>query len=302
MDKTDFFLVKTLSSNSRLTYRELADMIDMSVSAVHKRIRALEEDEVIHTYTARPSFFALKYLLVLIFGTSNTKSIDALNKELGQHESIYYVVNAGGKYLYISALIRDLTELQEFGSYVSKTALISEPTIGIVNQYLSFPNPNLTHASLPEPLTSIDYKILKALNRDSRKSVTDIADDVGISAKTVRKRLDRMRENNLATFSIDWTAHKVSFVTTFNVYLNEGTDMNSTIQHIYQKYSENVAYCVTYSNIPNFMTVHTWAETARESQKIQEELQTEGFKDVIPHILLSGNYYECWVDQMLRSK
>ncbi|MFW9823210.1 MAG: winged helix-turn-helix transcriptional regulator [Candidatus Thorarchaeota archaeon] len=299
MDKTDFFLVKTLSFNSRLTYRELADMTDMSVSAIHKRIRHLEEERVIQTYMARPSFLALNYLLVLIFGTSNAKSIDAINKELGQHESIYYVVNAGGKYLYVSALIRDLSELQEFGSYVSKTAKITEPTIGIVNQYLSFP---LASRTYPEPLTTIDYKILKTLNRDSRKTITDIADEVGISAKTVRKRLDRMVEHDLATFSIEWTAHKISFVTTFNIYLNEGQDMNSTIQHLYQKYSENVAYCIAYSNLPNFLTLHTWAETARESQKIQEELQTEGFKDIVPHILLTGNYYECWVDQFLRTK
>ncbi|MHA2036101.1 MAG: winged helix-turn-helix transcriptional regulator [Promethearchaeota archaeon] len=299
MDKTDFFLVKTLSFDSRLTYRELAYMTDMSVSAIHKRIRNLEEEEVIRTYTARPSFVALNYLLVLIFGTSRAKSMDAINKELGQHESIYYVVNTGGKYLYISALIRDLSELQEFGSYVTKTAQMSEPTIGIVNQYLSFP---VTRRTLPEPLTSIDYKILKTLNRDSRKTITDISDDVGISAKTVRKRLDRMWEHNLAAFSIEWTAHRISFVTTFNIHINEGQDMNSTIQHLYQKYSENVAYCIAYSNIPHFLTLHTWAETARESQKIQEQLQTEGFKDIIPHIILTGNYYECWIDQLLRTK
>ncbi|GAG54843.1 unnamed protein product, partial [marine sediment metagenome] len=37
-------------------------------------------------------------------------------------------------------------------------------------------------------------------------------------------------------------------------------------------------------------------------QKIQEELQTEGFKDIIPHIYLSAKWYECWVDQLLRTK
>jgi hypothetical protein len=111
-----------------------------------------------------------------------------------------------------------------------------------------------------------------------------------------------MEEYNLVNFSLEWTAHKISFVTTFNVYLNEGTNMNSTVQHLYQKYSQNVAYVLPFSNIPNFITLHTWAETAQESQRIQEELQTEGFKDVIPQIMLSGKYHECWVDQMLRTK
>ena len=293
MDEIDYFLLKKLLENSRVTYRELADMTDMSVSAIHKRIRRLVDDGFITTFIARPSFIALKFLLVLIYGTSNAKSMDEVSKELGQHESIHYIGISGGKYLQVSAFLRDLSELQEFGSYVSKTAHISEPTIAIVN---------LPYLTLPEPLTSIDFKILKTLNRDARKSLTDIADDVGISAKTVRKRLDRMIENKLATFTIELIIHKIIYVTVFHVYLNEGTDMNSTIQHINEKYSKNMVYCLNYSNIPNFITLHTWARNAQESQIIQEKLQNEGFKDIIPRIFLSAKWYECWVDQLLRTK
>ncbi|MHA2182730.1 MAG: winged helix-turn-helix transcriptional regulator [Promethearchaeota archaeon] len=293
MDETDYLLLKKLLENSRVTYRELADMTDMSVSAIHKRIRSLIDDGYITTFIARPSYIALKTLIVLIFGTSNAKSMDEVSKELGQHESIHYVGISGGKYLQVSAILRDLSELQEFSSYVTKTAHISEPTIGIVN---------VPYLTLPEPLTSIDYKILKTLNRDARKPITDIADDVGISAKTVRKRLDRMVENNLATFTIELIIHKIILITVFHVYLNEGTNMSSTIQRINEKYSKNLVYCLNYSNIPNFITLHTWALNAQESQRIQEELQNEGFKDIIPRIFLSAKWYECWVDQLLRTK
>jgi len=293
MDETDFFLLKKFLENSRVTYRELADMTDMSVSAIHKRIKRLEGDGFINAYIARPSFIALKYLLVLIFGTSNAKSMDALSKEIGQHESIFYIGITGGKYIYISAFLRDISELQEYSTYVSNTAQISEPTIGIVN---------MPYLTIPEPLTSVDYKILKTLNKDARKPITDIADDVGLSAKTVRKRLDRMIGNYLASFTIELTVHKIIFLTVFHVYLNEGTSMNSTIQHINQKYSKNIVYCLSYSNIPNFLTLHTWAKNTQESQRIQEELQKEGFKDVIPHIFLSAKWYDCWVDQLLRTK
>ena len=293
MDGTDYFLLKRLIENSRVTYRELADMIDMSVSAVHKRIRNLEEDGFINTFIARPSHIALKYLTVTIFGSSKAKSMDAISKELGQHESVFYIGIAGGKFLYISGFLRDISELQDYSTYVSRTAQISEPIVGIIN---------LPFVTTPEPLTTIDYKILKTLNRDARKPITDVADDVGVSAKTVRKRLDRMIENNLVSFTIELTVHKIIFLTVFHIYLNEGTNTNSSIQHIYQKYSKNVVYCLSYSNIPNFLTLHTWAENTQESQRIQEELQKEGFKDVIPHIFLSAKWYECWVDQLLRTK
>lgn len=293
MDETDYFLLKRLIENSRVTYRELAEITGISVSAVHKRIKSLEEDGFINTFIARPSYIALKYLVVTIFGTSKAKSMDALSKELGQQENVFYIGIAGGKFLYVSGYLRDISELQDFSTYISKTAQISEPTVGILN----FP-----YLTTPEPLTVIDYKILKTLNRDARKPITDIADDVGLSAKTVRKRLDRMIENYLATFTIELTVHKVIFLTVFHIYLNEGTNTKSMIDHIYQKYSKNVVYCLSYSNIPYFITMHTWAENPQESQRIQEELQTEGFKDVIPHIFLSAKWYECWLDQLLRTK
>ena len=293
MDDLDLFIIRNLLENSRLTYRKLADMTDMSISGIHKRIRRLEDDGIIAAYVAQPSVIALKCLFVLIFGTSDAKSMDVVSKELGQHESIRFVGITGGKFLYITAYLRDISELQGYGAYVSKTAQIREPTIGIIN---------IPYMTTPEPLSSIDFKILKTLNRDARKPITDIADDVGISAKTVRKHLDRMIENRLASFSIQWMPHKNNFVTVFHIILNEGTDMNSTLKHINEKFSQNIAYCLNYSNIPNLITLHTWAKNTQNAQKIQEELHSEGFKDVNPHIFIAAEWFDCWVDQLLRTR
>jgi len=293
MDEIDLLLLRKLLENSRITYRELAEMNNMSVSAIHKRIKKLEDEEIITAYIAQPSVIALKCLFVLIFGTSDAKSMDAVSRELGQHESIRFVGIAGGKFLYITAYLRDISELQGYGAYVSKTAQIREPTIGIIN---------IPYITTPEPLSSIDFKILKTLNRDARKPITDIADDLGLSPKTVRKHLDRMIENRLASFSIQWMPHKNNFVLVFHLILNEGIDMNSTLQHINEKYSQNIAYCLNYSNIPNLITLHTWAKNTQDGHKIQEELYTEGFKDVIPHIFIDAKWFDCWVDQLLRTK
>ena len=130
---------------------------------------------------------------VLVFGTSNAKSMDGVSTELGQHENIYTIAIAGGKFLYIACYIRDITELQDLSSFISKTAQISDPTVGIIR---------VPYFTSPESLTSIDYKILKTLNRDSRKPIIDIADDVGLTAKTVKKRLKRLIENKLVTFTL----------------------------------------------------------------------------------------------------
>ena len=294
MDDIDLKILKKLSQNCRLTYRELATMINMSISAIHKRIKNLVDDETISAFIARPNSIALKYLSVAIFGTSNAKSMDAVSKELGQHENVYYVLIESGKHLLILGYLRDISSMRDYSTYVSETAQISAPIIGITD---------IPYITTPEPLSTIDYKILKTLNRDARKPITDIADDVGISAKTVRKRLVRMIENKLVNFTVEWTEKAENNLTTgFHIYLKEGTSINSTNQYLYEKYSENIIICLSYSNIPNFTTMYVWTRNIQESQKIQEELQTEGFKDIIPYIALSGNSYDCWVDQLLRIK
>lgn len=294
MDVIDLKLQQKLIENSRLTYRELAKITNMTVSAVHKRIKKLEEDEIIIAYIARPNMFVLNCLTVVIWGTSTAKSLDAVCNELGQHESIFSTAITSGKFIYISAYLRNISELQEYGSYVTRTAHLSDPTIAILNKPFT---------SVPEPLTQIDYKILKALNRDARKPIIDIADEVGLSAKTVKKRLDRMIENNLASFSIEWSPlYTDSFLTLFHIKLNPGSDLYSTMQHLSTKYSQNIFVCASFSNIPNFILLEIWTKTPRDAQLIQEELQTEGFNDVVPHIFLSISWYECWVDQFLRTK
>ncbi|MFW9999734.1 MAG: AsnC family transcriptional regulator [Candidatus Hodarchaeota archaeon] len=294
MDEIDLIIVRKLLENSRLTFRELAEITSMSVSTIHKRIQSLIDDGTINAFIVRPTMISLKGLWLLASGTSSAKSMDLVSRELGNHESIYLVTIASGKFLYIGAYLRNISELQEFTSFLTKATQISNPSIGIIN---------IPYITTPETLSSIDYKILKTLNRDARKALTDIGEDIGISAKTVRRRLDRMIEYNLAFFTIEWTPKSENnFITIFHLYLNDGTNVNSTIQHIYQKYAQNVVYCLTFSNIPNYITMHTWAKTSIDAQKVQEELQTEGFKDVIPRIILYGNYYDCWVDQLLRSK
>ncbi len=294
MDEVELIIIRKLLENSRLTFRELAEITSLSVSTIHKRIQSLIDDGTINAFIVRPTMVSLKGLWLLASGTSNAKAMDLVSQELGNHETVNLVTIASGKFLYIGAYLRDISELQEFTSFLTKASQISDPTIGIIN---------IPYITTPETLSSIDYKILKTLNRDARKSLTDIGEDVGISAKTVRRRLDRMIENNLAFFTIEWTPKSENnFITVFHLFLHEGTDIKSTILHITEKFSPNIAYVLSYSNIPNFITIHTWTKSSKDSQGIQEAIQDEGFKDVIPHIVLYGNYYDCWVDQLLRTK
>jgi Lrp/AsnC family transcriptional regulator, leucine-responsive regulatory protein len=294
MDELDLFIVKKLMKNARLSYSDLAHETDLTITAVHKRVQKLLENGTIKGFIARPNIATLKGIMVGVWGTSKARSIDDVCARLGDHDGISFVAMLSGKFLYILASLRDISELQNYSSFVAKTSEIENPTLGIIN---------IPYQAEPESLKSIDYKILKALNHDARKSVADIAAEVGLSAKTVTKALERMMEKNLAEFTILWApTSENDFITVFYIYLQDNSNIPATYRHLMEKYGKNVSYILVYSNIPNFVTMHCWAKSSGEMQKIQRELQTEGFKDISPYILLGGKYYDCWLDKMLNKK
>lgn len=53
MQEPDRSIVRELCADGRLSYTDLADRVGLSVSAVHQRVRRLEERGVIHGYGAR---------------------------------------------------------------------------------------------------------------------------------------------------------------------------------------------------------------------------------------------------------
>ena len=59
MEETDRAIVAALSHDGRLSYTDLADKVGLSVSAVHQRVRRLEQRGVIKGYYARLDHEAL---------------------------------------------------------------------------------------------------------------------------------------------------------------------------------------------------------------------------------------------------
>ncbi|HLU45998.1 MAG TPA: Lrp/AsnC family transcriptional regulator [Natronosporangium sp.] len=59
MEETDRAIVAALAADGRTSYTELAERVGLSVSAVHQRVRRLEQRGVIRGYAARLSYDAV---------------------------------------------------------------------------------------------------------------------------------------------------------------------------------------------------------------------------------------------------
>lgn len=298
MDATDVTLIQFLLMNSRCSYAELAEKLGLSVNAVHKRIHSLIETGVIRKFTARPGALAVNFVNVFVWGASQLESLQDLPDKLKTQGSIYWLAVGGGKYLYFGAYLRHINELSALTNYIRKEAGIPEPTVGIMAIPSVMPfSANL--ASIDTTLCDLDYRIIHALKDNARKAISDVADEVGVSAKTVRRRLTRMTKNWLIELSVEWYPDASNdIITLFNLRLRPDVDMSIAYQ-IQKKYAPNVLFYWSFANIPSIATFAVWTNSMKELQSIRERLEKEdGVLSTVPNIIYVGYIFNTWRDQL----
>jgi DNA-binding Lrp family transcriptional regulator len=296
LDKTDVILCQLLLQNSRLSYRELAEKLDLSVTAVHNRIQSMIDIGIIRRFTAGLSILVQGAIHVLIFGNSKTTSINALKPKLAKQGSIYWLAVAGGNVLYVGAYLRDIAELDGLARFVKETAEMPELTVGITTSPIP---PGINFMDIQMKLSGLDYKIIRSLKDNSRKATSDIAQEVGVSAKTVSRRLAYMEKNFLVQLSIDWYPDASNdIMSVFHVTLK--SDANPcTPDLILQKHYPNTLFYWGFSNIPNSYLFMVWTPTSKELKDVRESFeQNQGILSVSPNVVYTGYIFQTWRNQI----
>ena len=201
----------------------------------------------------------------------------------------------GGNILYIGAYIKNIYELEPLVSFIKETAEMPEPTVGIT----TYPTAStVVNFDIETDLCDLDYKIINSLKDDSRKPIADVAEEIGVSAKTVRRRLDRMIKNYLIELSISWYPDASNdIMSIFHVQLKPDADKN-TPNLILQKHYPNTLFYWGFSNIPNTYIFMTWSPTSRDVKDLRESLEQEpAVQSVTPNIIFSGYVLDTWRDK-----
>lgn len=303
MDAVDIVLIQQLLVNSRTPYRELAEKLGLSVNAVHKRVNHLMEIGVIEAFTARVSLMALEMdsVTVLAWGHTTSDAIDDTTGILGTDETIYWVTVTGGNNLYIGAQLKGIGDLDRFVSFLRSEGHVQDPTIMILS---AFGGPTPTAVPLIGPLSSLDYRIINSLRKDSRKRVSTISEELGVSATTVRRRLSKMMDEGSIELSLEWYPDKSNdIMTILHLDLDEAIDGGKIVPLLYNQYSPNVMFHLGGSNMPNHVLCIIWTNTMGEMQDIRRRLEAEDIvKTVMPNVIHDGKLYDTWRDEIVKKK
>jgi len=304
MDDTDRKLLVLINSNPRAHYRELAKRLGISRQAVHRRIRVLTETGVIQGVFARVSIPYLDAVSVAISGVSKTASIEKTLDRLGESEFTHRVVVAGGNYLYVVGLLRNISELDGFSEFVKRAAEMPAPSVGIYNLddgLMPYPVDGSEKRKLSyKELTPLDLRIIASLKGDARRSLADIADMVGVSAKTVRRHLEDMISDGSLDLSapMDLTSGGDLFLV-MHVNIKGGADKIEVGRRLLSKKYFHDQYIRTYSNIPGLLGWIFWSDKMTEIRKaLRETGEDEDVQSVMLNFAYIERLYPTWRDKL----
>jgi len=293
MDQTDLRLCLLLLANSRTPVRELGDKLGLSVAAVHGRLQALRDEGIIKAFTARIGLGKLQATTVMAWGTSRAPSNEDILNRLRRDDRIYWVAFGGAGVVYVGGYLPRMTDLDGYVSFLAKEAELTNPVVGIMPMGSGLPD---------EPvLDRTNCRILRALQRDARRSIADVAAEIGLSTKTVGRRLERMLSDGSAELSMEWYPDAANdVICMWELDLRPGAVRDEAAVLLMNKYPGNLLFAMSLSNLPTFLLAATWTGSMKDLRDLQGRLGKEKpFARLVPNVLYTGSMMDTWRDALL---
>ena len=134
MEEIDRAIVGALTTDGRLSYTDLAERVGLSVSAVHQRVRRLEQRGVLNGYTAKVSYEALDlpltaFVAIRPFDPSQPDDAPERLAHLAEIDSCYSVAGEDFYLLLVRVggpadLERLLQEIRTAASVTTRTTVV----------------------------------------------------------------------------------------------------------------------------------------------------------------------------------
>ncbi|MFX0001492.1 MAG: Lrp/AsnC family transcriptional regulator [Candidatus Hermodarchaeota archaeon] len=301
MDDIDLKIILLLMNNSRLTYREISNHLGLSVNAVYKRIQALIDIKTIEKFTARLKPYAINAIYTFIFGQSDAQDMDKAIIELSKHDNTWQIALSSRNYVYIGAMLENIHQLDDYASFVSQVVKIHSPKIGLLSGvHYTAPIPYIVPKSRSMNFDQLDIDIIRSLHNDSRKPVSEIADEVNSTSNTIRRRLTRMIEEGIIELSINFNPEASSDIfATFQITVKPSVDKNEIAQILNDKFHPNLFYCWTFSNLPNIILCWVWANNTKELTELVENIKKENIDSIVFDIMYKVYYFDTWKEKIL---
>lgn len=133
LDELDKRILQVLASESRISTRRLAKILDKPVSTIYDRVKRLERTGVIEKYTIKVDAKKIGYQIkALILINVVGKHIEEVEEEISKHPNILTVLDITGEFdVAVIACFRNIDELDRFIKKLLKNPCIKQTRTSI---------------------------------------------------------------------------------------------------------------------------------------------------------------------------
>jgi DNA-binding Lrp family transcriptional regulator len=304
MDEIDLRLCQLLFANSRRPQRELADELGIGVAVVHRRIQSLVDQGVIKGFNANLSTSYLGAVHAQVVGVCDCQSVAESLGALSKSGSVFSVLTSAANLTSVMLLLRSINDLGPTVELIRGALKMPQPKVTISMKILVGNEPVEKEFTGNRELSLLDYRIVNSLHLNSRKPIVDLADEIDITPKTARSRLEAMEREGAIEYGFNWDpARTVGTSFIVRIDLKPGTDRSSFISQLNKRYGARFIYTFIFSNMFDYVGGYCWASTVSQHNELVGALRgDEAVANVRSSIVHDLWGFETWRDRLLRER
>jgi DNA-binding Lrp family transcriptional regulator len=290
MDSKDLEIIKILNSNGRIPFTSIAKSVNLSLNGIKKRITHLEDEGVIKGYSCELSFGVLgeETGIAKIHVSSKTDRIQDVIDNIGNHRLVFTVgVGIDNKIIAVFTY-KSSFEVVELENWL-KTIL----SVDTVEIFLLLSKP-ITELS---EIASADYKIISELRNNGRMPLQLLSERTQISTRTLKKRIDRLVENEQIYFSTLLSPGSSEDLIIFTIFCTLKLEANKIdfFQKVMRFFTENL--WVGWIVVEKPMVIFSFFTPSIKMIRTVEEELKQKFSDIISIETVTGGegfHYSDW--------
>jgi len=291
MDDKDIEILKLLLFDGRMTYESIAKKVKLTPYLIKKRIKNLVDLGVIMKFVTNLNFLMFKKsVCYTLANVKPNKDQHELIERIGQLDEV-----SGGAISLQNKMqiIHIYSDDYDFKKNLEKLMEFEE--IQNMENFILLIPPSLGFKS--EKLNKTDWKIINSIKDNCRKTDVEIANELGVSSKTVKRRLKYLRENNIILFMIDLDTSAADFLSYLLIvkFQRIAAESLSKVMKIVQNYF----YVWRVANQEVFIFTVFINKLRDIDEQVKEIKEIPYVKEVISFMPTKMFYFENWIDKLI---
>jgi DNA-binding Lrp family transcriptional regulator len=251
IDNIDLQIMKELQKNCRQPIRKIGNYLDISYNTVNNRIKRMKEQQIIDNFVTivNQEIFGYKKVYLLI----SQVNIEQKEKktEFNNHK-VFDILNLAGK---ISEWYACVGQLHSFGILIKDNI---EKKIEAIKKLLK--TSSVTILGIQEPkseinlqrLSETDLKLIYYLVKNPKITIDNLADNMEITTKTVKRRTDVLIKNKVISFSTIFKPESIRGYILFHILLRIKQDNITNVFEKIKKDMKTISLPIQYCNLESF--------------------------------------------------